>query len=89
MLEYDGCSDFLFEAGTELLKICPPDDYALKEIKMFIEKHGLTRDDVKIIKNKYGMNLVSKIDLTLTILHEGNIDGENMLCREKVFSKKS
>lgn len=67
MLEYDGCSDIFFEAGTELLRIYPAEEEALKEIKQFICDHALTNDQVKIIKNKYGMMLVSKIDLTLTM----------------------
>ena len=72
--EYDGCSDYLFEAGTKLLQVCPPDDNALKEIKDFIEEHRLTKDEVKITKNKNGMFLIAKVDVTLTMLHEGDVN---------------
>ncbi len=72
MLEYDGCSDFLFETDTELLGIYPPDQNALKEIKDFIAQHNLTPAEVKIIKNKYGMSLITKAPVTLTMLHKGD-----------------
>ncbi len=72
--ERDGYSDNLFEAGTTLLQIYPPDDGALKEIKKFIAKHCLTKEEVKIIKNENGMFCIAKIDVTLTMLHTGGAD---------------
>jgi len=74
--EYDGCSDDLYEAGTELLRACPSNDSALKYIRAFIAEYCLTKDDVKIIKNKNAMSLIAKIDLTLTILHKGDTSHE-------------
>lgn len=74
--EYDGCSDDFFEAGTELLKIYPPDDNALKEIKEFIAEYCLTKDEVRIVKNKNGMSLINKVDVTLTMLHKGDVSDE-------------
>ncbi len=71
MQEYDGCSDELIEEGAYLLKIYPPDNNALSDIKAFIADHNLTGEDVKIIKNEYGMSLITKRELTLTLLHEG------------------
>ncbi len=76
MLEYDGCSDFLFEARAELLNIYPPDEAALKEIKEFIVEYALTTEDVKIVKNQYGMALITKIDVTLTMLCKWDISYE-------------
>ena len=76
MLEYDGCSDFLFEPGTELISIYPPDDNALKEIKAFIAEYCLTAEEVKIVKNQYGMALITKIDVTLTMLCKWDINHE-------------
>jgi len=67
--DYGGCSDVLFETGTTLLQIYPPDDSALKEIKGFVAKYCLTKDEVKIIKNKNGMSLITKVDVSLTMLH--------------------
>ncbi len=67
--DYDGCSDFLFETGATLLQIWPPNDGALKEIKKFMAKHYLTKDEVKVIKNKNGMSVIARVDVTLTILN--------------------
>lgn len=69
--EYDGCSDFLFEEGTCILQVCPPDDNALKHIKEYIKDHNLTKEDVKIVQSKEFIKLVAITDVTMTLLHEG------------------
>lgn len=79
MQEYDGCSDEFYEKGTRLLLIYPPDDNALAEIKKYISEHNLSSEDVKITKNKHGISLTAKTDLTMTLLHEGRAPLSNKI----------
>lgn len=75
--KYDGCSDYFFASGTEILTVAPAGDEALKEIKKFISDYSLTQEDVKIVKRNNEMLLISKTDLTLTMLHKGDATSDS------------
>jgi len=74
--EYDGCSDFFYESGTDLLSVYPSSPESLAEIRKYIAKHNLTKEDVKSLKSENCYKLVAIADLTLTLLHEEDQENE-------------
>jgi len=66
---YDGCSDREYRKGTILLA-APPDDKYVEIAKEYIKKYNLTAEDVKIMRNEKGINVITKRALTLTILDD-------------------
>lgn len=69
---YDGCSDVEFKEGDVLCQIYPPDDESLTIIKKFIKYHGLTSEEVRIVKNKDGIRLIAK-ELIILCALEGEL----------------